>query len=112
MVNRRIHPKVCEFCKKDFKVQNTTQRFCSHRCAGASLKPFDYKAYRLKGKLVQYHRYVMEQHLGRKLKRQEVVHHINGVKSDNRLENLMLFKTDSEHISHHRKTHPEKYPGK
>lgn len=38
----------------------------------------------------QEHRHIMEEYLGRKLNKNEVVHHINGNKIDNRIENLQI----------------------
>lgn len=54
-----------------------------------------------KNKYIYHHRLIMEKHIGRYLKPREVVHHINSDPSDNRIENLMLFSSHSEHQKFH-----------
>ena len=52
---------------------------------------------------IREHRLVMEKHIKRYLSAEEVVHHINGKRFDNRIKNLQLFSNDSEHLSYHHK---------
>ena len=54
------------------------------------------------GRYTPRYRRVMEEKLGRKLLKGEVPHHINGIKSDDRPENLYLCN-----LSSHRKMHNE-----
>lgn len=51
--------------------------------------------------MVYEHILVAEQKIGRQLKPEEVVHHINHVRSDNRPENLMVFASNKDHTAFH-----------
>lgn len=61
-----------------------------------------YKTIQVNGVQVRLHRHLMEENLKRKLTFNEVVHHINGDKFDNRIENLEVVSR-----SEHMKMHPE-----
>lgn len=52
---------------------------------------------------VRRSRLIMEKHLGRHLTKKEIVHHLNGIKNDDRPENLKLFANNKEHMKFHHK---------
>lgn len=58
---------------------------------------------------VRKHILVAEEMLNRPLNSEEVVHHINGDKTDNRPENLEVFATHAEHVKHHNHKDGKKY---
>ena len=65
-----------------------TAERCRQALAGSA--HLDRLGYRKLGQMLE-HRLVMELQLGRALLPDESVHHINGLRSDNRLENLELW---------------------
>lgn len=112
-----VYPKICLNCNKQFTSSRKTSKYCSHACLwannGKHQTPQDEvwwmnaKGY-IEGRVldgdrvrhVKQHRWFMEKHIGRTLNSDEDVHHVNGDKSDNRFENLLLI-SHGEHSTYH-----------
>jgi hypothetical protein len=118
--NRRLADRACAQCGKLFRPLRDSSRYCSRPCAWANNGGHnrksetwwvDAKGYE-QGKIwldehtqvrVKKHRWLMEQHIGRKLLASEVVHHKDGNKLNNSIDNLELLEHGA-HSRHHNKS--------
>ncbi len=104
----------CEYCGKEFVVarNHKDKKFCDLKCscaykrARARVATIGSKGYKYvwfsDGSCQPEHRYIMERELGRKLETDEIVHHIDGNRTNNEISNLAVMAW-GEHSSVHRK---------
>ena len=117
----KLKVKKCVLCGKKFTQTRIDSKaiHCSIKCSSVTNNKITREqrgnTMRGRGKGLSYikrlgtheHRYYMEKHLGRKLTPNEHVHHLNHIKDDNRLDNLLVM-TNSEHITYHKKGVPNR----
>lgn len=109
--------KKCLNCESEFYTTRT--KYCSAKCGAEYRKKTGahkrkgywyengYKVlYTEDGKGIKEHIKIVQDLLGRKLREDEHVHHINGIKDDNRVENLHLM-SKGDHSRLHRKKEKE-----
>ena len=101
--NKIIYLGICTFCGEDFYTYATNYpSYCSKACGkfrGGHLLSDGYFGLYYKGKHVRLHRLIYEFANG-KLDSKIDIHHINGNKLDNRLDNLRAM-TKNEHTREH-----------
>lgn len=114
---RRTEMRLCSVCGTQFEVNiHAKNIYCSAACRYEDAKrdgaeyvaPNGYVYIKVRGHPVAAksggymlkHRYVMEQHLGRLLTTEETIHHKDGNKQNNNINNLELL-SNSQHVTLH-----------
>src|SRR6478609_2658448 len=106
--------RFCSVCQSHLR--NHQKQFCSQKCHGLTMRGSNHPGYKggtvsrdyilqsVNGVQICEHRLLMEAHLGRSLLKTEVVHHKDGNKQNNSIDNLQLCSSQAEHAALHRRT--------
>lgn len=99
------------FLNRPYKTRGIKPKFCSRSCKAKQKCPnrqydkhWNWKGGKYKdkngyirvlkeGKYILEHVFILEEYMGRKLYDDEIVHHLNGIRDDNRVENLELWSS-------------------
>lgn len=103
----KMYTKLCPGCNKEYVHPDNRQKFCSKSCytkfhVGKNHHNFKtgiriHSGGYLRNSKDQYiHRLVMEEHLGRKLRNDEHIHHVDGNVTNNDISNMVIM-SNSEH---------------
>lgn len=121
--------KSCIYCGEEFIVPPSLSAamFCSRTCRTTERNLLDNPAKRLEARIkiresrlgpgngrtyektfgVHTHRVLAEKRLGRKLLPGEIIHHIDGNRRNNSLDNLMVFNSQGDHVVWHARKRKE-----
>lgn len=114
MLTKTYYIGICDYCGREFKGHfrykddgsYREQKYCSIKCMAAGkviISPDKYIAHLVgkKNDTRLEHDIIAEQILNRPLNSQEVVHHIDGNKSNNEPSNLRVYHSNADHAKHH-----------
>lgn len=91
-----------ELCSKHYtRLRNHNDTSTTLRDRSTPPEIPSYKQLRINGKPIVEHRYLMERHLGRKLKSNEIVHHKDGDRFNNAIDNLEIVDRAKHASIHH-----------
>lgn len=109
VANSEIRKGGGKYCSKDCYRKSYIGKQSRHWKGGRKINKYGYvEIYKPESKMacsmgyVKEHRYVMSQYLGRDLTPDELVHHIDGIKTNNNIENLEIMTKGIHGCIHHK----------